>query len=127
MLGTQRLLVLAIAAWAMVAIATEARATSAAKGTATERQTIEKLITAVENLKNAVFVRNGRAYRPATAGKFLRGKWDQQSRNVHSADDFITKVATRSSTTQRVCLVRFSDGREIELATFLRSELQKMR
>lgn len=63
---------------------------------------------------------------PATAAKFLRGKWKQQARGVRSTREFIEKVATRSSTTGRIDLVRYSDGREVPVATYLHSELRKL-
>jgi hypothetical protein len=92
-----------------------------------EAKKIESLIASVSNLRGATFVRNGKAYDPATAAKFLRGKWDRQAREVVTAEDFIEKIATRSSTTGRIYVVRFPDGREVAVAAFLRAELQKTR
>ena len=92
-----------------------------------ERAKIERLIAVVENLNEARFVRNGWAYGPATAGKFLRAKWKDRESSVHSADGFIQNVATRSSTTGRPYLIRFNSGRELPLADFLRSELAKLK
>jgi hypothetical protein len=91
---------------------------------AAERQKIEALIANVEKLEGAVFVRNGKDYSPASAAKFLRGKWRKHSAQVLSAEDFIEIVATRSSTTGRVYLVRFADGREIPTSNFLRAHLR---
>src|SRR5688572_10919605 len=92
-----------------------------------ERQKIESLLGAVEKLPDAVFVRNGRSYAPRTAAKFLRGKWDDRAAEVHSAEEFIAKVATRSSTTGKPYLVRYDDGREVETAVFLSEVLAKLR
>jgi hypothetical protein len=94
---------------------------------AAERQKIEALIAIVEKLDGAVFVRNGRDYAPASAAKFLRGKWRKHAAQVLSADDFIEIVATRSSTTGRVYLVRFAGGREIPTSNFLRAHLATLR
>lgn len=93
---------------------------------AEEKQKIEALIAAVETLPDATFVRNGKAYPPATAAKFLRGKWERHAREIATAGDFIDKVASRSSTTGRPYLVRFRDGREIPTAEFLRAELRRL-
>ena len=85
-----------------------------------EAKKIETLISAVAKLDDAKFVRNGKAYDPATAAKFLRGKWERQAKEIVTAGDFIDKIATRSSTTRRVYLVRYADGREVPVAEFLR-------
>ena len=100
-------------------------ATAFAADRAVETKKIESLISAVAKLNGAQFVRNGKAYDPATAAKFLRGKWERQSREIVTADDFIAKIATRSSTTGRVYLVRYADGREVPVAEFLRSVLAR--
>lgn len=84
-----------------------------------EAKKIESLISAVAKLEGAKFVRNGKAYDPATAAKFLRGKWERQAKEIVTAGDFIEKIATRSSITGRVYLVRFADGRELPVAEFL--------
>ena len=94
---------------------------------AVERARIESLIAAVEKLPDATFVRNGKPYKPATAAKFLRGKWDDRAKEVRSTEDFIVKVGSKSSTTGRPYLVRFADGREITTADFFRGQLAKMR
>jgi hypothetical protein len=73
-----------------------------AAGRETETKKIETLISAVAKLDGAKFVRNGKAYDPATAAKFLRGKWERQAKEIVTAGDFIDKIATRSSTTGRI-------------------------
>lgn len=87
---------------------------------AAETKKIEALISAVAKLDGAKFVRNGKDYDPATAAKFLRGKWERQANEIVTAGDFIDRIATRSSTTGRVYVVRFADGREVPVAEFLR-------
>jgi hypothetical protein len=91
-----------------------------------ERRKIEALIAAVERLQDATFVRNGKAYDAATAAKFLRGKWDSRSGEIASAEDFIARVATFSSTSGRPYLIRFADGREVPAADFFRGELARL-
>jgi hypothetical protein len=92
-----------------------------------EKQDIEKLIDAVENLGGAVFVRNGKEYPPSAAAKFLRGKWRKHAAHIRTAEDFIRIVASKSSTTGRVYVVRFTDGREMTTEAFLRGQLQSLR
>ena len=94
---------------------------------AADRARIESLLAAVEKLADATFVRNGKPYKPATAAKFLRGKWEDRASEVRSTEDFIVKVGSKSSTTGRPYLVRFADGREITTAEFFRAQLAKSR
>jgi hypothetical protein len=93
---------------------------------AAEKQKIEALINQVGALKDAKFVRNGWTYEPATAVRFLRGKWDANSSDVKSARDFIDKVATMSGTSGKPYLIRYKDGKEIKSNEFLLAELKKI-
>ena len=93
---------------------------------ATEKQKIEALIKQVGDLKDAKFVRNGTVYEPATAVRFLRGKWDANASDVKTARDFIDKVATMSGTSGKPYLIRFKDGKEIPSREFLLAELKKI-
>ena len=88
-----------------------------------ERQRIEALIGAVERRTDVTFIRNGRSYSAAAAAQFLRGKWRDREADVCSADDFIAKVASFSSTTGDPYLVRLRDGREVPAAEFFRARL----
>ena len=63
----------------------------------------------------------------AAAAEFLRRKWRHREADVGSADDFIEKVASFSSTTGQPYLIRFSDGRETPCSIFLRTELSGLR
>lgn len=91
-----------------------------------EKQLIEALIKNVGELKDAKFIRNGSAYEPATAVKFLRGKWDANKNEVKTVRDFIDKVATKSDTSGKPYLMRFKDGKEIPSRDFLLAELKKL-
>src|SRR4026208_1616293 len=51
---------------------------------ALEEQKTEALIRKVGDLKEAKFVRNGSTYEPATAVRFMRGKWDANLSDVKS-------------------------------------------
>lgn len=95
--------------------------------TEADEKQIEALIASVGRMVDTGFIRNGRAYNSAIAAKFLRLKWQQQSDKVRSAEDFIEKVASFSSTTGRLYMIRFSDGREIPCSVVLRDELSKLR
>jgi hypothetical protein len=101
-------------------------ADTAAPGPA-EEQTIEALIASVARLGDATFLRNGKSYSAADAARFLRGKWRSRRSEVGSAEDFIERVASFSSTTSKPYLIRFADGRELSSAEYLRAELAKLR
>ncbi len=92
----------------------------------TEQSKIEALIRSVESMNDATFVRNGSDYSAKNAAKFLRGKWDAQRKEVHSAVDFIDKVATRSSTTGKAYLIRPKAGAETPCADYLKAQLKKI-
>lgn len=94
---------------------------------AEEAAKIDALIAVVERLTDAAFVRNGRAYPSSAAAEFLRRKYRLKSSTVASAEDFIERVASFSTTTGRPYLIRFSDGREMESAHFFRTELERLR
>ena len=91
-----------------------------------EKQKIDALIEHVGELKDAKFIRNGSSYEPATAVRFLRGKWNANKAEVKTARDFIDKVATKSGTSGKPYLMRYSDGKEIPSREFLLAELKKI-
>jgi uncharacterized protein DUF5329 len=94
---------------------------------ATADQTIEALIDSIARLTDATFVRNGETYSAAAAARFLREKWDSRRSEVHTAEDFIDRVASFSSTTGKPYSIRFADGREIPSAEYLRAQLATLR
>src|SRR5512137_1780495 len=119
-------LILTIAAMALALSVCSAALRAADLPPATEKQ-IEALIAAIERMTDATFIRNGRPYGAAAAAEFLRRKWRHRKADVGSADDFIEKVASFSSTTGQPYQIRFSDGRETACSTFLRTELSHLR
>ena len=92
-----------------------------------EHRRIEALLDAVGQRPAATFIRNGRSYSAATATQFLRGKWRDREADVCSAEDFIAKVASFSSTTGKPYLVRLHDGREVSAAVFFRAQLAELK
>lgn len=92
-----------------------------------ERRTIEALIASIAALGDATFIRNGSSYDAASAARFVREKWKSRESEVRSAEDFIEHVASVSSTTSKPYLIRYSDGREIKSADYLRAELARVR
>ena len=92
-----------------------------------EQRTIEALIASVAQLSDATFLRNGKSYAASSAAQFLREKWRSRQSEVRSAEEFIDRVASFSSTTSKPYLIRFADGREVPSAEYLRAELAKLR
>jgi hypothetical protein len=88
-----------------------------------EQNKIETLISGVERMTDAVFIRNGKNYDAPVAAEFLRRKWKSHRLEIHSAADFIDKVASFSSTTGKPYSIRWRDGRERLSAEFFRAQL----
>jgi hypothetical protein len=91
-----------------------------------ERQKIEALIERVRSLEDAQFIRNDSAYSSRAAATFLRRKWQANESSVHSAREFIDKVASFSGTSGRAYRIRFADGKETPSKAYLLGELSKL-
>ena len=98
----------------------------AAEGTLSEQAKIESLLTTIESLSDATFVRNGSEYNAKNAAKFLRGKWDANKNDIKTARDFIDKAATKSSTPGKPYMIRPKGEEEIACAEFLKKALGKL-
>ena len=98
----------------------------AAELPASEQRKIEALIQHVESLTEAVFMRNNQAYPAKTAAQFLQGKWRATLDDITTAQEFIAKVASVSSTTGQPYRIRFPDGHEMRSGDYLRTVLQQL-
>jgi hypothetical protein len=96
---------------------------SAAEIPAVEQKKIEILISKVERMTDAAFIRNGTSYSASLAADFLRRKWRAHGQEIKSALDFIEKVASYSSHSGKPYSIRWSDGREKLCGEFLKSQL----
>ena len=103
-----------------------ALAGQAAELPASEQRKIEALIQHIETLTEAVFIRNNQAYPAKTAAQFLRGKWHATLDDITTAQEFIAKVASVSSTTGQPYRIRFPDGHEVLSGDYLRTVLQQL-
>ena len=101
-------------------------AADAAPASTTESRRIEQLIAYVEGQAGIAFVRNGKSYTPAQAGRFLRGKLDAMGKDVRTAREFIAQIATKSSTSGKPYTVVGADGRSVPAAEFLGDELARI-
>ena len=91
-----------------------------------EKKRIESLISTVENLKDAKFVRNGTEYDCKAAAEHMRDKWQYAGSKVKTARDFITLIATKSSQSGKPYLIRFKDGTQVESGKYLTEQLEKL-
>jgi len=94
--------------------------------TTTEEQKIQHLISAVESLNGAVFIRNGSEHTPHEAAEHMRRKLSASSEGIHTAEDFIQQIATGSSISGEEYQIRFADGRTVPAHEYLREELLRM-
>jgi hypothetical protein len=88
-----------------------------------EKKKIDFLISSVENLKDAVFIRNGTEHNGKAAAEHLRMKL-QNALVVETADDFIRLCASKSSMTGKPYIIRFSDGKEMKSEEYFRKKLK---
>jgi len=89
-----------------------------------EKKKIDFLISSVEKLKGAKFVRNGSEYNGEEAAKHLRMKL-QNVLVVQTADDFIRLCASKSSVSGKPYLIRLPDGKIIKSEKYFREKLKE--
>jgi hypothetical protein len=92
-----------------------------------ERILVDRLIEAVGQRSDATFIRNGSDYTAEDAATFLRKKLESQGDGLKSAEEFIDRIASKSSMSGESYRVKLSDGREMSSAQFLRAELQRLK
>ena len=89
-----------------------------------EKKKIEFLISSVENLKEAKFIRNGSEHDGKEAAKHLRMKL-QNAVAVQTADDFIRLCASKSIITGKPYMIRLSDGKTMKSEEYFREKLKE--
>jgi hypothetical protein len=90
-----------------------------------ERKKIDFLISSVEKLKGAKFIRNGEEYDGKKAAEHLRMKLNKAGDRVKTADDFIKLCASQSYITGKPYLIKYQNGKSIESGKFLREKLKE--
>ena len=89
-----------------------------------EANKIQYLISSIETLNGAEFIRNGKAYDAKRAADHLRLKLKMAGDRVKTAEDFIRLCASKSSFSGKPYLIRFSDGVTMEAEVFFRNRLK---
>jgi len=92
----------------------------------TEQQKIEQLIQAVEQLKEAEFIRSGVAYTAAQAASHLRMKRKRAGGKVKTAQDFIDGIAPTSYLSGKPYYITFKDGRQVTSREFFEGKLKDL-
>ena len=91
-----------------------------------EKKKIEFLLSSVENLKGAKFIRNGSEYDDGkAAADHLRMKLKTAGSRVKNSDDFIRLCASRSYITGKPYMIRLSNGKTIKSEEYFREKLKE--
>lgn len=90
-----------------------------------EKKKIEFLLSSVENLKGAKFIRNGTEHDGKEAAEHLRMKLQNDVGQVKTADDFIRLCASKSYISGKPYLIRSSDGKTIKSEQYFREKLKE--
>ena len=93
----------------------------------TPAEEIEQLLQRVANARGVVFIRNGSEHTAADAAAHLRRKLGAVKGRIKTPEQFIDKLATRSSMTGKAYRVRLPDGREVESAAWFNTLLRELR
>jgi hypothetical protein len=89
-----------------------------------ESEKIQYLISSIETLNGAQFIRNGKAYDARKAADHLRFKLNVAGNLVKTAEDFIRLCASKSSVSGEPYRIRYSDGVIIESEVFFHNRLK---
>jgi hypothetical protein len=89
-----------------------------------EKKKIDFLISSVENLKGAKFIRNGTEHNGKEAAEHLRMKL-QNALVIKTADDFIRLCASKSSISGKPYMIRLTDGKTIKSEEYFREKLKE--
>lgn len=92
----------------------------------TESQKIDHLITFIRNLKGATFIRNGGEHTAPEAADHLQMKREKAGFRVKTAQEFIDKIATKSSMSGELYMIRFANGKMFPCQMVLTNELNKL-
>lgn len=100
--------------------------TTVAQQPLTEPQKIDHLITFVRNLKGATFIRNGDEHTAQAAADHLQMKREKAGTRIKTAQDFIDKVASKSSISGELYMIKFPNGKVFPCQMVLENELKKL-
>lgn len=87
---------------------------------------VQYLIGSIET-SNAVFIRNGNRHTSAEAAAHLSMKYKRGRRYINSSDEFIERIATKSSITKKLYWIEEPGKEKVESAKWLRARLNEYR
>lgn len=100
--------------------------TAMADPSGAEAEAIEHLIDYIGQ-SHQIFIRNGEEHDAEAAAAHVREKYTRYKPQIRTAEDFIERAASKSLITGKPYLVKMSDGTQIEINSWLTSELKKYR
>ncbi len=90
-----------------------------------EKKKIDFLISSIENIKGAKFIRNGTEHNGKEAAEHLRSKLKSAGDKVRNAEDFINLCASKSYISGKPYMIRTSDGKNIKSEQYFREKLKE--
>jgi hypothetical protein len=97
----------------------------AASETLSEHQKVQKLIEYIRSLEGATFIRDNSEFPPEKAAGHLSSKWEKHAAKVKTAEGFVTKLASESSSGTPYS-IRYADGSTIPTRDVLLKQLQML-
>jgi hypothetical protein len=88
-----------------------------------EKEKIQYLISSVEKMEGASFIRNGSEHSGAEAANHLRMKLEKAGDRVKTADDFMKLCASKSYLSGKPYMIRFNSGVTITAEKYFREKL----
>ena len=90
-----------------------------------EKKKIDFLISSIENIKGAKFIRNGTEYYGKEAVEHFRIKLRIAGGKIQTADDFIRLCASTSSISGKPYMIKSADGKTINSEQYFREKLKE--
>ena len=91
-----------------------------------EKEKIDLLLKAIKELKNVKFERNGSIHEAEDAVKLLKTKLNKVGVDNITAQEFIDKIASKSSTTGKPYYIVYPDGDKVPAGEFLKKKLSEI-
>lgn len=90
-----------------------------------EKEKIRYLLHEIE-ISGYTFIRNGSKYTSQKARAHLEYKFKRAGRSIKTAEDFISKIASKSSFSGKPYYIRMDNGTLIKTGEWLRKKLSKL-